>query len=242
MMNKFQIGHLRLLFAKEKTQVILYAFLSLAILIGTGILMAFDPSAFMRFIGNINPLILIPTLIIGGLIILLTFISRNWFQIIRMKNLTPLAWSYGLATILASISILIDITYKYPEATNVFFPQSLLFYPVIAFVAELLFHLIPIVLLLLITKFIFKYSDRQRIYWMILLLISLIEPIYQTIWSPSYFPLWILIYLTIHLYIFNFIELYVFKQYGFLAMFSVRILYYLIWHIIWGYFRLDILF
>ena len=32
MMNKFQIGRLRLLVSKEKTQIILYAFLSLAIL------------------------------------------------------------------------------------------------------------------------------------------------------------------------------------------------------------------
>lgn len=40
----------------------------------------------------------------------------------------------------------------------------------------------------------------------------------------------------------NILQLYVFKRYDFVAMISLRLVYYLYWHFIWGYSRLQLLF
>ena len=226
----------------EWMQIKIYLLVSFFVLAFTCILTVIDPNSFKRFIGTINPIILISLLIIGGFVFLKFFLSRNWFEIYDIKEIKKQKFVYYLPILLAFIPILIDLTFRYPEATNVYFPQSLLFYPIIGFVAEMMFHLIPIFLLLLILSSMFKNLNIKRINWIIILTISFIEPLYQTIWSPSYFPLGITIYMVFHLYLFNAIELYAFKRHGFLAMYSVRLIYYLTWHIVWGYFRILILF
>ena len=40
----------------------------------------------------------------------------------------------------------------------------------------------------------------------------------------------------------KFKELLIFKRYDFIAMYAFRLVYYLIWHIVWGYARLRSLF
>ena len=226
----------------EWMQLKIYLLASLFVLAFTCILTIIDPNSFMRILGPINPIILIFLLIIGGFITLRFFLSRNWFEIYAKKQIKKQNYFYYLPILLAFMPILIDLTFRYPETTNVYFPQSLLFYPIIGFVAETMFHLIPTLFLILILSSIFKSLNHKQINWIIILVVSFIEPLYQTIWSPSYFPLGITIYMGFHLYLFNAIELYIFKRRGFFAMYSTRLIYYLTWHIIWGYFRILILF
>jgi hypothetical protein len=60
--------------------------------------------------------------------------------------------------------------------------------------------------------------------------------------SPRYFPLYINVYMWIHLFVFNFLQMLVFKRYDFLKMYMFRLVYYLLWHIVWGSVRLGLLF
>ena len=241
-MFKLQTERLSTLSINESKQMKMYLLSSFLILAITCILAIIEPNSFKRFLGPINPIILVSLLIIVGFCILKFFLSRNWFEIYAKKKDKKQNFMYYLPILLAFIPIVIDLTFRYPENTNVYFPQSLLFYPIIGFVAETMFHIIPIFVLVLILPSILKNLHTKLINWIILLTVALIEPLYQTIWSPNYFPLWINIYMGFHLYLFNIIELYTFKHYGFLAMYSVRLIYYLTWHIIWGYFRILILF
>ena len=110
------------------------------------------------------------------------------------------------------------------------------------YVVEMLFHLIPLCLLLLLFKSIFRNSNPEKLMWPCILIISLIEPTFQTAMSPGYFPLFINVYMWIQLFVFNFLQLLVFKRYDFLKMYSFRLFYYLLWHIVWGSVRVDLLF
>ncbi len=241
-MIRLQIKQIRALYFKNKLQINTYLLISLSILIVTSILTVIDPKSFIRFLGNVPPVILVSFLIIGGLAILIFFLSRSWYEIYDRKKIKPKNFFYLLPIILAFMPIVVDIAFRYPETINVYFPDSMLFYPVIGFVAELVFHLIPIFLLLLILDLIFKNLNFNMVIWIVILVISLIEPLYQVFWSPSYFPVWIMIFMVFNLYLFNFSELYIFKHHGFLAMYSMRLMYYMIWHILWGHLRLVILF
>ena len=67
------------------------------------------------------------------------------------------------------------------------------------------------------------------------------EPTYQILFMPD-FPVWATAGVWINLFLFNIYQLRAFKNYGFISMYVCRIFYYLIWHILWGHFRLDVLF
>ena len=174
-------------------------------------------------------------------IILIFFVSKSWFNIYNRDNLKKMLKYHPLAILLASIAILVDIWFKYPENTNTLFPESLLFYPIIGFVAETIFHLIPLALILLVLNRILKNFNFQRYIWICLVIISLIEPIFQALSIPSHFPLWVSVYMSFHLFLFNAIQLYFFKRFDFFSMYTFRLVYYLLWHIIWGYIRLGVL-
>jgi hypothetical protein len=55
-------------------------------------------------------------------------------------------------------------------------------------------------------------------------------------------PTWANAYVGIHLLAFNVVALEVFRRSGFVALYAFRVGYYLVWHIVWGYFRLPLLF
>ena len=239
-MSKF--SKIRQIISKERVQVIVYGIISVVLLTFTGILYVFNPLSFVRFFGSINPLLLVPVILGLGLLFLIFFVSKSWFNIYNKNNLKKMLKYQPIALLLASIAILIDIWFKYPEDTNILFPESLLFYPIMGFVAETIFHIIPLALILLVLNGILKNFNLQRYMWICIIIISLIEPIFQALSIPSHFPLGVSIYMSFHLFLFNAIQLYFFKQYDFFSMYSFRLVYYLLWHIIWGYFRLGVLF
>jgi hypothetical protein len=45
-----------------------------------------------------------------------------------------------------------------------------------------------------------------------------------------------------HILAINLAGLFLFRRFGFLPMYALRLFYYLIWHILWGYLRLSVLF
>lgn len=147
-----------------------------------------------------------------------------------------------LATLFAVAVILIDLRVVFPYV-HVPPPQSLWFYPAMAFAAEIVFHALPLALLLVVLSPLSKTLDSNRLVWWCCLLTSCLEPIFQMGWGFSKEPFsWADVYVGLHVFAFNFLQLYVFRRYDFVSIYAFRLVYYIEWHIVWGYVRLQVLF
>jgi len=150
---------------------------------------------------------------------------------------SSLFYSSIIVIFLASFMIFLD--YKriliFSDSINILFPYSIIFYPFIAIIAEIFFHMIPLYLFL-------KIGKGTKITYPIIVIVSLIEPLFQIIFFSGNNSLLKIMYLSLHIFIFNVVQLIIYKRNGFWSMYALRIIYYLSWHIIWGYLRLQILF
>ena len=231
------------LISRERSQYPVFIGLSIGIVVLTGILYFFDISLFRRFIGAINPLAASFLIVLLGFISLSFLLSKGWFTIYKKENLKGLFRRSSLAALFALITILVvDLNAPFPADINVFFPESLLFYPAIGFFVEILFHVLPLSILLIFLTSIFQNISHEKIIWICIFIVSLLEPVYQTIPMFSSGPLWAAVIVLLNLFLFNLSQLFIFKRYDFISMYSFRLAYYLIWHIVWGYLRLKLLF
>jgi hypothetical protein len=230
--------------ARERLQY--QAFFTLSIVAAglTGILYSTDSQLFQRFLGRINPVIAILLVIFVGYALLSWLLSQGWLAMYKRENLASLSRRSAIAALFVSVSILVDLKIRFPEQMNILFPKSLAFYPAIGFGVEILFHVVPLVVLIISLSSAFKQVSNENILWICILIVALFEPIYQTMdmASSNQFPVWALALVGFNLYLFNLSQLYIFKRYDFISMYSFRLAYYLVWHIVWGYFRLQVLF
>ncbi len=226
----------------KNTQFKLLISLSLLIFSFTVVLYLSDPFIFNPFFGQLNPIILVFLILILGFF-LLSYLDSQDFCIYTHDNLKVLLLSVIVAPLLALNVILIDLNFNYSEDINVLLPHSLLYYPTMGFIVEILFHIAPLSLILYFLTNRNKKKILEKKIWFTILVIPIIEPLFQIIFGTSVvFPLWIIILFGIHLYFFNLFQLVIFKKYGFLSMFLFRMGYYMIWHILWGYLRLIIIY
>ena len=198
---------------------------------------------FQSFFGNIHPLLAIVLVAIAGVASLGFLQSRSWFEIFTMRGtLQGMAVSAIIATLFGIEVVIAETTniFRLPADTNVPLPWSLIFYPVIGYVAEVVFHALPLALLLAVLGPLFKKLNMPGLIWLCILVVSLLEPIFQ-VRSEQPFSL-ALAYIGLHVFAINFLQLYVFRCYGFISMYSFRLFYYMYWHIIWGALRLQWLF
>ena len=219
--------------AIDRNQLKALGILVLLVLGGVVLLSYPNGSLFQPFLGGIHPFVAI------GLLSFL--LSKRWFTIYRehaLKSMLP----YVVFTLLfTTVAILIDINVMYPEDMNIPFPESLLFYPVIAFLVEIIFHVLPLTLLFISATFVFSKPNFRKLVLSCILLVALFEPTYQIIFTNA-LPIWATVVVYLNLFLFNITQLFVFKKYGFMCMYTLRILYYSIWHVIWGVLRLELLF
>lgn len=198
---------------------------------------------FRRFIGGINPLLAGSSLVLAGIVLLSFLLSKGWFAVYKRANLKGMLRLSGLAALLALVMIAFDTKVVFPADINIPFPGSLLFYPAIGYFAEILFHLLPLSVLLVVLPYAFKNIDREKLVWVCILLVSLAEPVYQTVAGySSPYPSWVMAYVAFHVFMISLCQLWIFKRYDFVSMYFFRLVYYLFWHIAWGYLRLKILF
>ena len=230
--------------SNDRLQFWVFMGLSLGVLGFTGILYFADKLLFQRFLGKINPLIAFLFAVVLGFVLLSFLISKKWFVIYEKENLTELLRFSSLAALLGIIIILVDTKIIFPADTNILFPKSLLFYPAIGFFAEIFFHVLPLTVLLVTLNSILKNVNFEAIVLICILLVALMEPIYQVLYmaSAKQFPLWAVIVVGIHIFLISFCQLLIFRKYDFISMYSFRLVYYLFWHIGWGYVRLSLLF
>ncbi len=232
------------LISKERLQYQIYIGLSFIVAVLAGMLYFSNKLIFQRFIGKVNPLIACGVIISLGFILLSFLLSKGWFTIYKKENPKGLLLRLFLALLFVPISILVDIKVGFPADINILFPESLLFYPAIGFFVEILFHVLPLTVLLFLLTSILKNVNHQKVILISIFIVSLLEPVYQTMpmFSSNHYPIWAASIVLLNLFLFNLSQLFIFKRYDFISMYSFRLVYYIIWHIVWGNFRLNLLF
>jgi hypothetical protein len=227
----------------DRLQYAVFIGLSLGVLGCVGILYSSNRLLFQRFLGRANPLIVFSFVIVLGFILFYFLLSQEWFAIYEKENLKGLLYAAGIASLFGVIIILADTRIIFPEDMNVLFPKSLLYYPAFGFLAEILFHILPLTALFVFLNSILKNQSLESIVWICIIIVALLEPIFQMADMVSnQRPLWAVIYVGLHVYLISFFQLLIFKKYDFVSMYSFRLVYYTFWHIVWGYFRLRLLF
>lgn len=217
----------------SKGNVVDFSGLSLTIVLFTAILNAWDSSVFKKYLGPLEPIQSILFVVLVGFFSLRYLekggqeVTLNPFGLERFLVPTLFSLVFGV------IIILIDHSGIFSDSINVSYPKCLLFYPVMGYIVETLFHLLPISILSRIKL------DDIRVYY----LIAVIEPVIQlAIGGIDQSLLWASLLVFLHIFLINVAQLYVFRKYGFLSMYWLRFSYYLIWHEIWGVLRLSVLF
>jgi hypothetical protein len=228
-----------------------YLSLSLGVIVSTAAGYAVNPTMFGRFIGGANPILVALGVSGVGALLLSVLVTRDNFSIARQRIGRGALRSTGLAALFGAVIIVVDLAIVHPADMNVPFPQSLLFYPVIGFMVEILFHVFPLCLLLTVLPALVGQSRPEAIVWVSLILVALLEPAFQTwtaasgapvVGGPHTYASWAVAYDGLHVLAINVCQLVIFKQYDFVSMYVLRLVYYGIWHIAWGHARLGLLF
>lgn len=214
-----------------------------AAIAGAGVLQLTGSPAFGPYFGPISP--------VGGtaLVAALGFAALRFLTAMDTVRLdrpdagaarfvTPAA----MATALAVPVVLADLAGGFPPDINVLPPQGFLFYPVIAVVAETVFHLLPLALLMFVGSRLLPRAGGDRLLTAALLLVALPEPVFQVLAGAGRGPAWADAYVGVQLVVFNLLAVLWLRRFGFFAMLSFRLVYYLWWHLAWGALRLRILF
>ena len=219
-----------------------YFALSLVALIFIVILLPSSRAHFRRFFGETNAILVTVMASVVGAAALWVLQSSYEFVILKGRTtLRGVALSAVLATVLAVAIVVADLFIRYPQDTNVPVPQALLFYPAVGFVAEIVFYVLPLVLLLLALNPLVGRLGRERVVWLGILLVAVFEPTFQVLFEGKAFT-WGAAYTWIHVFVIAFLQLYVFRRFDFVSMYSLRLFYYAYWHILWGVIRLEVLF
>jgi hypothetical protein len=166
----------------------------------------------------------------------------------RQRFAVPVLGGMGLGVLAVLIDVVTHGT-KFIEAQlgessfNVSFPASLAVYTAGAVSVEAIYRLLPFPLLFgLIGYLIMRRRGEQRAFVILAVILSLFEGLTQglgillmkpseNVWIP-FFTLF-LPYLATN-YPLNLIQAFLFRRRGLLASFSMRVGYYLIWHIVYG--------
>ena len=229
--------------SNTRQQYLALAILSLGAAVCTGIVSLSHATFFQPYFGSIPPLLAITLITTVGFVSLGFLHSRGWFEIYaRKKCLRGAALAAALATLFVVPTILVDLNHGFPRDLNVPAPQSLLFYPAMAYVVEIALHALPLSLLLA-SLGAFRKVNTNRLVWLVIVAAAFLEPIIQLRLGYSNKPVsWPEAYVAVHVFLFNLVEMYIFRRYDFVSMGSFRLVYYIHWHILWGYLRLQWLF
>ena len=226
----------------RRRQYAAYAALSLAVFVVTASILPSSEADFQRFLGNVDPLLVVVASSLAGAAALALLYATYGFEILKGRaTLRGIGVSAMLATLLGVAIIVADLLLGYPEGINVPMPQALLFYPAIGFVAEILFHVVPLALVLLVLTPFRKRLGSDRTVWLGIFLVAALEPIFQVTFEDAPFS-GIARYTLGHVFIIALLQLMVFRRYDFVSMYAFRLFYYAYWHIIWGVIRLKVLF
>lgn len=229
-------------FIGQRPQIVVLLGLSVGIVALTTVAYGLERQLFNRFLGRINPILASAIIVLVGGLILTFFVAREWFAIYTPISPERFLWPAALAIVLAGGMILVDSRIVMAEDINAPFPYSILYYPVVGYAAEILFHVLPLFLLLAVSQTLFSGFRFDSFVWPCIVLVSLIEPVFQAQPMVGRFPAWGTAYVFLNVWVINMTGLWLFDRYDFVSMYAFRLMYYLFWHVIWGHARLGLLF
>ena len=237
------INNIQELIYSHRKQFLVFACLSIIIIGFTSILYGFDKQPLLKYISVLHPVLTFFLLSLIGFAIMAFFLSEKWFEIYTGRFHKGYFIIFILPILLAIIMIFVDLKITFPADINVLFPKSVLFYPAIAYLVEILFHLFPLVFLLLLFKPLINENNRNAIILICLIITAFLEPIYHLSYmiASNYYSTLALAYIGFHIFIINLVQLVIFRKYDFTSMYTFRLVYYLIWHIGWGFYRLKLI-
>ncbi len=64
-----------------------------------------------------------------------------------------------------------------------------------------------------------------------------VEPVAQAVLGSGLLP-----FVVPHVFLIGVVEMLLLRRFGYLPMVAFRLLYYLVWHVLWGHARLELLF
>ena len=212
------------------------------------VLRSAEEAEFARYFGPIDPLLAVGGVGAAGLVALRILHGRGWIGVEsetttarrRARTVIGVAAGFGGAIVLA------DTLLGFPRGINVGWPNSLLFYPVMGFVAEGVFHLGPLAVVVGIHRRPSSESGRgsRSAVFLPIGIVALVEALFQVVFGGGggrHEP-WLTIYTGLHLFGFGAAQLAVLRRLGFGSTFLTRLAYYLVWHVGWGAARLRLLF
>ena len=235
---------IRELIFKEKLQYQVFAVFSVIVFTLACIAYFLDNLIFQQFLGGINPLAAGFLIILFAFALLSFLLSKGWFAVYKKGNRKGLLYATGLAALFGLIAILADFSLRfYPADINVLFPKSLLYYPAIGFYAETVFQVLPLTLSLIALGTVSKRIGTGRSLWIGILVASVLEPVFQVLsLTAGQTPSWFSAFEFVRIFVIIVSQLSFFKRYDFVTMYWFRIVYYMFWHIVWGYLRLILVF
>lgn len=203
-----------------------------------------DEMPYRRFLGSLDPALAFAIVAIAGYAALAFLSTRGLFHIAGKTSGVDVIKISACAFVLGITIAAADSLIRFPCDMNVALPQSLLFYPVIGFIVEVVFHVLPVFLLLAALEYAVRYKITDTTVQFVLISVALIEPVFQAygIRATGTYSLWVALYVGAHVLVINIIGLWLFRRHGFILMYLFRMIYYFLWHILWGHLRLSILF
>ena len=217
--------------------------ISVVIVVLTGILYARNASIFRSLLGRVPPLVAVPAVACLGIVLVGCLMSRGWFVVIGQGTGRGVLWACGLAALLGAIIILVDLRGAFTAEISRPLPDSLFYYPVFGYVAEVVFHLLPLTLLLLGLTRLFGAGSFEKVVWPAIVFVAALEPVFQTALPGARpRPTWAVVYVFFHILAINLLQLALFKRHDLVSMWAFRLVYYGIWHVAWGSVRLGVLF
>ncbi len=193
------------------------------------------PILFEPYFGGFPPLPALVAISSCGWVALYVLNRKGYFVLSRPESRrSGIIVAVWLAIPFMVLVTIADLTAGFPRGINVGLPDSLLFYPAMGYVVELLLHAIPLALLLPLAGRIFRsWTANARIALCIVAVASL-ESVFQLSRATSHLA----VFTAIHVFLFGLAELYIFRRFDFISMYAFRIIYYAYWHVAWGHVRL----
>lgn len=199
---------------------------------------------FGNYFGPIRPFV--ATLIVVAVAALAHWVLMlsGAFSVIRTARLRRgLAIACVAGPLFAVPTILADVAFRFPADINAPFPGALLFYPLMGYVAETAFHLVPLAVLLLLARAVAGQWPGRGLVRLALVIVALVEPLAQASGTfNAATPAALDYFMLVHLTVFSLALLALYRRYGFLTAFAFRLAYYLVWHILWGVIRLSVVY
>lgn len=200
-----------------------------------------DSESFERFYGPLSPVVVTIIAAVIGAISLRSLRARGWLR--ASARPAKHLWRAGFAGMaFATLAAAFDSVIHFPEDMNVAWPHSVLFYPAIAFVAEVAFHIAPLAVLIALLGWRFSGEKDTRRVWTTIAVVTAIETVFQTLDALGGDDKRLALFVAPQLAAVGAFQLMTFRRNGLAALVSFRLGYYLVWHIIWGYVRLTVLF